>query len=102
MTRNMGAQEFHLVGKNLPVREDEILSPIRNVRGINQFHSCFLGGPVSLEALTVPAGCHHVHPDVLAASRRRSDVITGQFEIPEGTTTVGTDVPIAPEKLPVV
>ena len=60
-----------------------------------------LGGAVAFAVVAGAAGCHHVHPAVLALLRERDDVLAGQGLLGEVITTVGTQVAVARKQLAV-
>ncbi len=97
----MGHQELHLIGKNTPIAQDEILPEVGDIGSVQQGHVGLLGCTAALAMVAGPAGRHNIHPDINAILRKRDDVLARQAFFGVLLTTISAYVPIARKQLAV-
>ena len=92
---HLGDQEFHLIGENAPITEQQILGPGRGEGHREQRHVRLVGGAVVLATVATAAGGHHVGPDIPALARDGNDMVTGEFAEGEVFATVHAEMTVA-------
>jgi hypothetical protein len=95
-------QEFHLIGQDAAVAQDEVLPQAGHIGRIQQRHVGLLGrAAAALAVVAGPAGGDHVHPVVLPVLRKRDDVFAREVFFVEMAAAVGADIAVAGEQLAV-
>ena len=94
----MREQEFHLVGKNAAIGQDQVLGQIRRVRHRQQAHIGLLRRAVVLALVAVPAGGHAVLPGRGPAARGRHHMITRQQMLRKLLAAVQAEIAISLEQ----
>jgi hypothetical protein len=97
----MRHQEFHLIGQNPAVAQNEIFPQAGHVGRVKQRHMRLLGRAGGFAVVAAFAGGDDVHPIVLAFERVRNDVFAGEFVFMKMPTAVGADVAVAHEEFAV-
>src|SRR6185437_5745192 len=96
--RQVMDQEFHLVGQDVAVGQDQVFHPARLVGNGEQRHRGLLRRAPALLQIARETRRNDVLPDVLTAARQRHDVIAGEFPAGAVTTAVQADIAIAREQ----
>ncbi len=96
--RHAREQVLHLVGKDAPVAQDEVLVAVGHVRHVEQRHVRLLGRAPALSRVAAPARGHRVGPRVAAAARNGDDVIAREVADHEALAAVGAQLAVAREQ----
>ena len=95
----MGHQELHLVGKDAPIAQNEILPQAGHIGGVQQRHVRLLGCATALSMVATFASGDHIHPVVLSVLRKWGDVLTGELAVFKQLAAVGAQFAVAGKQL---
>jgi hypothetical protein len=70
-------QEFHLVGQDPAIAQDQVFGEVRRIRHGQQFHAGFFGRAIGFAVVAALAGSDAVDPYVFAAARSGDHVLCG-------------------------
>ena len=98
MLRQMVDEEFHLVGEDVAVRQDQMLDPTRPIRHGEQRHAGLLRRMAALADIAGEAGADHVLPRVAAALGQRNHVVASQLTAREVFAAIQAEHAVACEQ----
>ena len=88
-------QEFHLIGKDTAITEQQIFRPGGRKRDRQEGHSSLFRGAVILTAVTPATGGYDVGPNVAPPAGEGNDVVAGQIALGEASSAVEAKVTIS-------
>lgn len=91
----MCSQELHLIGQNATIAQDKVFPQRGHIRGVQKRHARLLGGATAFSVVARPASGHHIHPSIHPLLRKGNDVLSGQVQLTEQATAIGTDVSVS-------
>ena len=92
--REVGTQEFHLVGQHAPALQVNILGMCRDERHSKQLHAGLLRCTSRLVVVATPTGRDDITPDILTSLNCRRHMVTGKITMTKCFTAIKTNMGI--------
>ena len=98
----MGRQEFHLIGQDSAISQNEVLPQRGHIRSVQQGHFGLFGCATAFSQVARAACGHHIHPGVDPLLGEWNDVLPCQFETRKQAATISAHVPVSCKEFAVV